>query len=79
MPSSRSLARRPLQLRMTGCPNGCARPALAEVGVVGRTKSSYDVYLGGGTRGKRLATLYREKVKFEDIPEIWAPLRSMGE
>lgn len=72
--AGRQLARRPLQLRMTGCPNGCARPAIAEVGVVGRTKSSYDLFLGGGTRGDRLATLYREKVKLEDIPDILGPL-----
>jgi sulfite reductase (ferredoxin) len=70
----RSLARRPLQLRMTGCPNGCARPALAEIGVVGRTKSTYDIFLGGGTRGNRLATIYREKVKLEDIPDLLGPL-----
>ncbi|MGC1239352.1 MAG: NADPH-dependent assimilatory sulfite reductase hemoprotein subunit [Acidimicrobiales bacterium] len=70
----RSLGRRPLQLRMTGCPNGCARPALAEIGVVGRTKSTYDLFLGGGTRGNRLATIYREKVKLEDIPDILGPL-----
>lgn len=72
--AARQLARRPLQLRVTGCPNGCARPALAEVGVVGRTKSTYDLFLGGGTRGNRLATLYREKVKLEDIPDILGPL-----
>ncbi len=71
---SRSLQRRPLQLRMTGCPNGCARPALAEVGVVGRTKSTYDVYVGGGPSGTRLASIYREKVKLDDIPEILSPL-----
>jgi sulfite reductase beta subunit-like hemoprotein len=59
---------------MTGCPNGCARPALAEIGVVGRTKSTYDLFLGGGTRGNRLATIYREKVKLEDIPDILGPL-----
>ena len=70
----RSLGRRPLQLRMTGCPNGCARPALAEIGVVGRTKSTYDLFLGGGTRGNRVATIYREKVKLEDIPDILGPL-----
>jgi sulfite reductase (ferredoxin) len=70
----RSLGRRPLQLRVTGCPNGCARPALAEIGVVGRTKSTYDLFLGGGTRGNRLATIYREKVKLEDIPDILGPL-----
>jgi sulfite reductase (ferredoxin) len=71
---SRSLQRRPLQLRMTGCPNGCARPALAEVGVVGRTKSTYDVYVGGGPSGTRLASIYREKVKLEDVPEVLGPL-----
>ncbi len=70
----RQLARRPLQLRMTGCPNGCARPAIAEIGVVGRTKSTYDLYLGGRTRGDRLASLYREKVTLEEIPDILGPL-----
>ncbi len=72
--AARQLARRPLQLRMTGCPNGCARPAIAEIGVVGRTKSTYDLYLGGGTRGDRLASLYREKVSLEEIPDILGPL-----
>jgi sulfite reductase (ferredoxin) len=70
----RQLARRPVQLRMTGCPNGCARPAIAEIGVVGRTKSTYDLYLGGRTRGDRLASLYREKVTLEEIPDILGPL-----
>jgi sulfite reductase (ferredoxin) len=65
---------RRLQLRMTGCPNGCARPAVAEIGVVGRTKSTYDVFLGGGPRGDRLAKLYQEKVKLEAIPELLEPL-----
>jgi sulfite reductase (ferredoxin) len=59
---------------MTGCPNGCARPAVAEVGVVGRTKNSYDLYLGGGPRGDRLASLYQEKVKLDDIPGVLRPL-----
>ena len=71
---ARALARRPLQLRMTGCPNGCARPAVAEVGVVGRTKSTYDLYVGGGVRGDRLARLYREKVPFDDIASTLDPL-----
>jgi len=68
------LGRRRLQLRMTGCPNGCARPAVAEVGVVGRTKTSYDLYLGGGLRGDRLATLHHEKLKLEEIPAVLEPL-----
>jgi len=72
--ASRSLGGRRLQLRMTGCPNGCARPAVAEVGVVGRTKTSYDVFVGGGLSGNRLAVLYKEKVKFDDLPATLAPL-----
>jgi sulfite reductase (ferredoxin) len=68
------LSKRRLQLRMTGCPNGCARPAVAEVGIVGRTKSTYDLYLGGGLRGNRLATLYQEKLKLEEIPDVMRPL-----
>jgi sulfite reductase (ferredoxin) len=72
--SDHGLKGRRLQLRMTGCPNGCARPAVAEVGVVGRTKSSYDLYLGGGPRGTRLAHLHREKIKLEDVAEELAPL-----
>jgi sulfite reductase beta subunit-like hemoprotein len=47
---------------------------VAEVGIVGRTKSTYDLYLGGGLRGDRLATLYQEKLKLEDIPEVMRPL-----
>jgi sulfite reductase beta subunit-like hemoprotein len=68
------LGKRRLQLRMTGCPNGCARPAVAEVGIVGRTKNTYDVFLGGGLRGDRLASLYQEKVKLDDLPEVLRPL-----
>ena len=68
------LAKRHLQLRMTGCPNGCARPAVAEVGIVGRTKNTYDLFLGGGPRGDRLASLYKEKVKIDDLPGVLEPL-----
>jgi sulfite reductase (ferredoxin) len=77
------LAKRRLQLRMTGCPNGCARPAVSEVGIVGRTKNTYDLYLGGGLRGDRLATLYQEKLKLDEIPAVLRPWldrwRSEGE
>lgn len=63
-----------LQVRLTGCPNGCARPAVAEIGLVGRTKTGYDLFLGGGLRGDRLATLVAEKVKLEDVGEHLTPL-----
>lgn len=70
----RGLKRRPLQLRMTGCPNGCARPAVAEVGIVGRTKNTYDIFLGGGPRGDRLALLHQEKIKLDELPAVLRPL-----
>jgi sulfite reductase (ferredoxin) len=44
------------------------------VGVVGRTKNSYDLYLGGGLRGDRLATLHQEKLKLDEIPAVLGPL-----
>jgi sulfite reductase (ferredoxin) len=47
---------------------------VAEVGIVGRTKSTYDLYLGGGLRGDRLATLFQEKLKLEEIPDVLRPL-----
>jgi sulfite reductase beta subunit-like hemoprotein len=49
-----------ITIRMTGCPNGCARPFLAEIGFVGRGPAKYNVYLGGGFAGQRLSKLYRE-------------------
>ena len=44
----------PIRVNMTGCPNGCARPYTAEIGIVGRTKKTYDVYVGGSASGDRL-------------------------
>jgi sulfite reductase (NADPH) hemoprotein beta-component len=63
-----------ITLRMTGCPNGCARPFLAEIGLVGRAPGRYNVYLGGGFAGQRLAKLYRESVTAEAIKLLLAPL-----
>ena len=52
----------PLILRITGCPNGCARPYLAEIGLVGKAPGRYNLHLGGDARGQRLNVLYRENV-----------------
>ena len=49
-------------IRMTGCPNGCARPYLAELGFVGKGPGKYNMYLGGEFTGKRLNRLYRENI-----------------
>ncbi len=51
-----------LHLRMTGCPNGCARPYLAEIGLVGKGPGRYNLMLGGDGRGTRLNKLYRENL-----------------
>merc|ERR1712093_142285 len=59
---------------MTGCPNGCARPWLAEVAFVGKAYGAYNMYLGGGYHGQRLNKLYRSSIKEDEILEIMKPL-----
>ena len=63
----------PLILRITGCPNGCARPYLAEIGLVGKAPGRYNLHLGGDARGQRLAVLHRENL---DEPGFLAELDS---
>ncbi|SCW80584.1 sulfite reductase (NADPH) hemoprotein beta-component [Paenibacillus tianmuensis] len=59
-------------IRMTGCPNGCARPALAEISFIGKAPGRYNMYLGGGFSGNRLNKMYRENI---DETQILAELR----
>ena len=61
-------------MRMTGCPNGCARPWLAEVAFVGKAYGAYNMYLGGGYHGQRLNKLYRSSIQEEEILEIMKPM-----
>ncbi|KAF2009911.1 thiamine diphosphate-binding protein [Aaosphaeria arxii CBS 175.79] len=61
-------------MRMTGCPNGCARPWLAEVAFVGKAYGAYNMYLGGGYHGNRLNKLYRSSIKEEEILDILKPM-----
>ncbi len=61
-------------IRMTGCPNGCARPYLAEIGFVGRGPDTYNLYLGAAFDGSRLNKLYRKDVRGGDVPEILRPI-----
>ncbi len=63
-----------ITIRMTGCPNGCARPYIAEIGFVGRSPGKYNVYLGGGHAGQRLSKLYRADCPGDDIPALLAPI-----
>jgi len=52
----------PLTLRITGCPNGCARPYLAEIALIGRAPGRYSLRLGGDHTGERLNVLYRDNI-----------------
>ena len=61
-------------MRMTGCPNGCARPWLAEVAFVGKAYGTYNMYLGGGYHGQRLNKLYRSSIQEEEILEVMKPM-----
>jgi sulfite reductase (ferredoxin) len=63
-----------VRLNMTGCPNGCARPYTAEIGIVGRTKTTYDVYVGGSPAGDRLAERIRADVPLDQLPTVLAPV-----
>jgi sulfite reductase (NADPH) hemoprotein beta-component len=61
-------------IRMSGCPNGCSRPYLAEIGLVGRNPGKYNLYLGAAFDGTRLNKLYRQDVGHEEIVAALAPL-----
>ncbi len=61
-------------VRMTGCPNGCARPYTADIAFVGRGPGAYDVYCGGRLAGDRLVDLLAEKVSTEEIIPTLRPL-----
>ena len=52
---------------MTGCPNGCARPYISEIGFTGKALGKYNMYLGGGHHGQRLNRLYLENIGEERI------------
>lgn len=64
----------PISLRITGCPNGCARPFLAEIGLVGKAPGRYNLYLGGDRRGQRLNALYRENIVEAEILATLDPM-----
>jgi sulfite reductase (ferredoxin) len=64
----------PFTLRMTGCPNGCARPYTADLAFVGRSLGLYNVYVGGGLAGDRLVDLYRANVPVAELLQSVRPL-----
>jgi sulfite reductase (ferredoxin) len=75
-----------ISIRMTGCPNGCARPYMGDIGIVGRSAGLYDVFIGGDWENTRLNQLYRQAVKVADLREtvrglleVWKAQRREGE
>ncbi|WP_414662940.1 NADPH-dependent assimilatory sulfite reductase hemoprotein subunit [Horticoccus sp. 23ND18S-11] len=61
-------------LRITGCPNGCGRPYLAEIGFVGKSPGKYAVYLGAAFNGSRLNILYKPSVTTAEIVPLLSPI-----
>jgi sulfite reductase (ferredoxin) len=84
--SALGLRDEPLTIRMTGCPNGCARPYTADIAFVGRSLGLYNVYVGGGLGGDRVVDLFRADVRFDELLDAvrpllvrWAAERAPGE
>lgn len=65
-----------LSVRMTGCPNGCARPYVADIGFVGQSLNKYAIFVGGDPSGTRLNSQYKELVPLEDLVSEVKPLLS---
>ena len=68
------LADEPITIRMTGCPNGCARPYVAEIGLVGKAPGRYTVFLGAGFAGERLGAPYLDNANEAEILDALNPL-----
>jgi sulfite reductase (NADPH) hemoprotein beta-component len=65
--SHHGLEEEQIVIRMTGCPNGCARPYLAEIGLIGTAPGRYNLHLGGDYEGTRLNRLFRESLGENEI------------
>ncbi len=68
------LGAEPINVRMTGCPNGCARPYVAEIGIVGRSLDRYTIYLGGSVAGTRLNEPFLDLVPLDEIAPRLRPV-----
>ena len=64
----------PITIRISGCPNGCSRPYVAEIALTGRAPGKYNLYLGGGFHGERLNRMVRENIGEKAILELLGEL-----
>jgi sulfite reductase (NADPH) hemoprotein beta-component len=63
-----------ISLRITGCPNGCGRPSLAEIGFIGRAPGKYALYLGAAYNGTRLNRLVSPSITIDDAVALLTPI-----
>lgn len=63
-----------IMMRVTGCPNGCARPYMAELALVGDGPNMYQIWLGGSPALTNVAEVYQNKVKYDDIEATIEPV-----
>jgi sulfite reductase (NADPH) hemoprotein beta-component len=68
--AAHGLADEPVTFRISGCPNGCSRPYVAEIALTGRAPGKYNLYLGGGFHGERLNRIVRENVGEAEILNV---------
>lgn len=68
------LDKQPIHLRTTGCPNGCARPYTAEIGIVGASVAMYTIYLGASPLGTRLGSMFAQNVKQDQLTSRLRPV-----
>ena len=72
--AANGLLKTPISIRMTGCSNGCGRPFLAEIALVGKAPGKYNLYLGASFTGTRLNKLYKEMLSEEEILQELTPI-----
>ena len=72
--AAHGLSEEDIVIRMTGCPNGCARPYLAEIGLVGKGPGRYNLYLGAAFDGSRMNKLYAEDLDDAGIVATLEPI-----
>jgi sulfite reductase (ferredoxin) len=63
-----------LSIRITGCPNGCARPYSGDIGIVGRIPGFYSIYVGGDFEGTRLNEVVAERIRLSEVADVLDPL-----
>ena len=61
-------------IRMTGCPNGCARPYTSDIGLVGKAVGKYTIFVGGSLLGNRLNVIYKNMVPLQEVVNELVPL-----